>query len=288
MAFDSFARIRTWEEIAIALLKKYMERFYTFSKREWEEPHLEYQELSENDPNFLRLPETLIIKDGPAEGYRVLIDRSEVEIVEKLTLLKEQIARGELKPWEFRGMKVVWFGRHLYQPLIYLDKKIVEITPVALNEGEKLFVEDLKKFYEENPWAFAGKELYLLRNLSRGRGVGFFEAGNFYPDFIIWLLAKTHQHVMFVDPKGIRNLGPNDDKLRFYRTIKEIETRLGDPAVILDSFIVSNTASPIVLAQWGMNKQEMNARHIVFQGEDSELYVGQIFEDALNGKYKSR
>ncbi len=33
------------------------------------------------------------------------------------------------------------------------------------------------------------KELYLLRNLSKGRGVGFFEAGNFHPDFILWLLG---------------------------------------------------------------------------------------------------
>jgi hypothetical protein len=34
-----------WEEIALALLKKYTERYYTFRKREWELPHLEYQDL---------------------------------------------------------------------------------------------------------------------------------------------------------------------------------------------------------------------------------------------------
>ena len=30
---------------AVALLKKYTERYYTFRKREWELPHLEYRDL---------------------------------------------------------------------------------------------------------------------------------------------------------------------------------------------------------------------------------------------------
>jgi hypothetical protein len=43
LAFDSFERVRLWQEIALALLKKYTERYYTFRKREWELPHLEYR-----------------------------------------------------------------------------------------------------------------------------------------------------------------------------------------------------------------------------------------------------
>jgi hypothetical protein len=34
--------------------------------------------------------------------------------------------------------------------------------------------------------------------------VGFFEAGNFHPDFIVWLIDKGHEYISFVDPKGIR------------------------------------------------------------------------------------
>ncbi|MEO8034657.1 MAG: DEAD/DEAH box helicase [Acidobacteriota bacterium] len=279
LGFDSFERVRQWEEIAIALLKKYMERFYRFAKREWEEPHLEYQELTEHDPNFLRLPESMQIKDGPNEGYRILIDRSEEEIIQKLTELKELILRGELKPWEFHGIRTIQFAQHLYQPLLYLEKKIIEVMPVALNEGEYRFVEDIKKYYDANPQQFQDRQLYLLRNLSRGRGVGFFEAGNFHPDFILWVVTGGRQHVTFVDPKGIRNLGPNDDKLRFHKTVKGIEKRLGDPNVVLDSFIVSNTPSAIMQGQWGMKKAEMNERHIVFQNEDHETYVGRILND---------
>ena len=52
-----------------------------------------------------------------------------------------------------------------------------------------MFVEDLKAFHDGHADFFGTRELYLLRNLSKGRGVGFFEAGNFHPDFILWLLA---------------------------------------------------------------------------------------------------
>src|SRR6185312_2603050 len=143
-------------------------------------------------------------------------------------LAKQLIEKGDLKPWEFNGMKAVWFGRHLYEPLLYLDSNIVEISPAPLNKGERVFVEDLKAFHDGHPEFFKGRELYLLRNLSKGRGVGFFEAGNFHPDFILWLLVGGQQHVIFVDPKGIRNIGISDPKIQFHQTIKEIEERLGD------------------------------------------------------------
>ena len=179
-------------------------------------------------------------------------------------------------PWEFQGMKAIWFGKHLYQPLLYLDTHIVEISPAPLNKGERMFVEDLKAFHDGHTDFFETHELYLLRNLSKGRGVGFFEAGNFHPDFILWLLAGRQQQVIFVDPKGIRNLGPSDPKIQFYKTIKEIEQRLGDPAVRLQSFIVSNTPSATMRMLWGMEKSEMQKRHILFQEEDRDSYVGTI------------
>lgn len=273
---DSFGRkIRLWEEIVVALLKKYTERYYIFRKREWEMPHLEYRDLEGDDPNFLSL------KDSADDGYyRILIDQSREDIVAKLEELKESISKGDLKPWEFQGLKAVWFGKHLYQPLLYLDSNIAEIRPTPLNRGEKVFVDDIRAFHDDNSPYFEGKELYLLRNLSKGRGVGFFEAGNFHPDFILWLTDINRQHVIFIDPKGIRNLGPRDPKVQFHETIKEIEQRLGDTNVRLHSYIVSNTPSATMQMLWQMDKKEMQKRHIVFQDEDKDTYVRTILEGA--------
>lgn len=269
LAFDSFERVRLWQEIALALLKKYTERYYTFSKRDWEGKYLEYRYLEGDDPNFLGG------KDAGEEGYyRILIEESQEEIMAKLIELKEAIDKGDLKPWEFRGIKALWFSKHLYQPLLYLDSKIIEISPVPLNKGERYFVEDLKAFHDGNSAFFQGREMYLLRNLSKGKGVGFFEAGNFHPDFILWLLADGKQHVIFVDPKGIRNLGPTDPKIQFHETIKQTEARLGDPDVHLHSFIVSNTSSATMKLQWNMDKPEMLSKHILFQEEDKDTYIG--------------
>lgn len=268
LACDAFEKVRLWEEIAISLLRKYTERYYTFRKREWELPHLEYRDLEANDPNFL-------VRETPGEyGYRILIDKSQDEIVARLTELKAAIERGDLGPWEFRGMKALWFGKHLYQPLLYLDTNVVEISPAPLNKGEWQFIEDLKAFYGTAGGFFEDKELYLLRNLSKGRGVGFFEAGNFHPDFILWLLAGGKQHIIFVDPKGIRNIGSSDPKVQFYKTIKDIEERLADPGVDLQSFVVSNTPSHVMQLLWNMDKAAMRAKNVLFQEEDQATYIG--------------
>ena len=269
LAFRSFENVRLWEEIALSLLKKYTERYYTYRKREWELPHLEYRDLEGDDPNFLTL------KESPDEGYyRIMINKSEEEIVAKLEELKQSIEMGDLKHWEFRGMKAIWFDHHLYQPLLALDQKIVDISPAPLNKGERQFVEDLKRFHDGNPDFFNSRKLYLLRNLSRGRGVGFFEAGNFHPDFILWLIEDGKQRIIFVDPKGIRNLAANDPKIQFHETIKEIELRLSDPKVSLESFIVSNSSSAAISLQWSMAKPEMQRHNILFQEEDGDRYVG--------------
>lgn len=274
LAFDTFERVRVWQEMAQALLRKYVERYYTFRKREWELPHLEYREVASDDPNFPHI----LRETGPEHGYRILIEASQVEIVEKLEKLKAAIETGTLKTWEFQGLKALCFGSHLYQPLLCLDRGDIEIAPAPLNRGERRFVEDLMAFHDTMPAFFAGRELYLLRNLSRGRGVGFFEAGNFHPDFIVWQLTPERQRIAFVDPKGIRHVPLNDPKIGFYTTVKEIERRLGDPEVVLESFIVSNTPAHEMRRQWGIEKDEMVRRHIVFQDEDRDTYIESVLQ----------
>jgi hypothetical protein len=210
-----------------------------------------------------------------------MVDKSQDEVVAKLGELKSSIENGDFKPWEFRGMKAIWFGEHLYQPLLYLDSNVIEISPAPLNKGERQFVEDIKAFHGGSAGYFKTREMYVLRNLSKGRGIGFFEAGNFHPDFIIWIFAGGRQNVIFVDPKGIRNLGPTDPKIQFCETIKGIEMRLGDPTVHLSSFIVSNTPSSTMRMLWNMEKSAMEKRNILFQEEDRETYVRAMLDTAV-------
>ena len=173
-----------WEEIAIGLLKKYCDRYYKTCKAAFEHKHLEYVELSEDDPNFI-------------DDYLLLIEQSRQDIILKLTEIKAIIESGALKPaefnrleFEFSSIKSLTFANHLYQPLMYIKSGLVEVKPVVLqNPGERDFVMHLKEFCNSNPDYFKDKELYLLRNMSRGRVIGFFEAGNFFRDFIIWQLV---------------------------------------------------------------------------------------------------
>jgi hypothetical protein len=270
--FTDFGRVRLWQEIATALLKKYCDSFYKYKKNEYEVPYLEYRDLSADDPNFF-------------DEYRLLVARSEEVIIETLKQIKVMIDRGELKDVQVGNLHCFSFDRHLYEPLIHIRGDLIEVRPVALNEGERDFVLDLRSFHRAKKALFEGTELYLLRNQSRGKGIGFFEAGNFYPDFILWLLVPDRQYVTFVDPKGIRNLqGLEDPKIRFHETIKNLEKRLGDPKVILNSFVVSVT--PYKQVGWwdgGMTEKEFEEHHIVFRDAEKLSHLDAVIRRVLPG-----
>ena len=260
----SFEQVRRWQEIAATLLRKYCDRFYMVRKAEFEKGYLEYRSLTEEDDNLI-------------DDYLFLVDQSRKDIVAKLEEIKRILESGGLRNVEFQGLTTIMFGQHLYQPLIYVNSDLIEVKPVALNEGEQSFVLDLQQFCMGNEDYFADKELYLLRNMSRGRGIGFFEAGNFYPDFILWVLANGRQYINFVDPKGLRNLkGPDDPKIAFHKTIKSVESdlRVQDQTVTLNSFIISSTRLPEV-SWWdgGMTKEQFEERHVLFLQEDKATYI---------------
>src|SRR5438105_6952671 len=84
MEFTRFDRVRRWGEIAVALLKKYIDRYYKHKKQEWEADYLEYHELREDDPNFV-------------QEYRLLIEESAGNIVKGLNDLKEEINKKKIR-----------------------------------------------------------------------------------------------------------------------------------------------------------------------------------------------
>jgi hypothetical protein len=281
--FDRFEKVDEWEEIAVALLKKYCDRFYKAKKDAYEAPFREYKELDPGDPNFI-------------SEYKVMVDQSEKLIIQRLNELERNIRDGLLSDFNIGGRgEAVFFEQHLYSPMLHLrkgvDTDLFNMSPVPLNEGERDFVIDLRTYFQSKPALIEGKEIYLLRNQSKGRGVGFFEAGNFYPDFMLWILDADRQHVVFVDPKGIlRCEGINDPKLKFFETIKTIEQSLAlkDPAragkIFLHSFVVSNT--PLGKIRWWdpsiATEEEFAKRNVLFQREAGNRYIETLFQSALS------
>lgn len=272
--------IMRWEEITIALLRAYIDRAYKWSKGKWESKYMETVYIDANDPNFF-------------DEYIVEVRKDKQVWIDKLKELNEQIRSGNfandftiVDPW----VKALRFDQHIYFPLLCMTEKdrdgrklmldpntnepLIKISPVALNQGERTLVEHIRKYYLNHKGnTLKDKELYLLRNESR-KGLGFFEASNFYPDFILWVNDGQKQHVTFIDPKGIRNLrGLEDPKIQLFNQLKtEVEPSLNDPDIILDSYIVSVTPYNQALL-WGVTRQKFAETHVVFQTDDNYLDI---------------
>ena len=262
----SFDNIRRCQEVVTALLKKYCERFYGYKKEEYEKPFMAYKELGPDDPNFF-------------DHYTIAVEQSAENIITEVKTLKAAIEQGSLKDAEYGKLQSIVFLSHLYLPLLHIkgDSELIKVSPVALNQGEKDFVLDLKNYYEKNKGLFEGQELYLLRNLSKGRGIGFFEAENFHPDFILWLVQGNMQRIAFIDPKGIMRLhGLDDPKIMFHKKIKDLEERLGDNNVTMSSFIISNSWLNDVKWWSGGDILEFSKRNVFFQKEEKDVYVQKI------------
>ena len=275
LQFTSFEKVRLWQEIASALLKKYCDRFYNARQLDYEKDKIEFRYIDEVEAE-------LIMKEKSGnlfDEFTFLVEKSKEDIIVRLKQLKAQIESGEFKDWNFQNISSFVFDRHLYKPLIHIDGTEVKVMPVALNKGEKTLVEDLKKFYISEKSYFVDRELYLLRNLGRGRGISFFQANNFYPDFIMWLVTGDKQQIIFLDPHGIRMIqeGFNDPKIQFAHEIKLLEQQIGDPLVTLESFIISITPfNQVGLWDKTLTRKDFEEKHVLFQ--ENEGYVRKLFE----------
>lgn len=274
LKLERFADIDRIKEIVLMILRGAVRRLYNRRRQQWEMGILQYEKLGRGDRCFA--------------DYVLKIDRQE-ENGQLLEQLQELLGQQE-KLYKSEGGELprIYFDRHLYQPLLTKDERIAT-SPDGLNEGERKFVRDLRSHVQApgNSDVLKGKEVFVLRNLTRGRGIGFFEGNNFYPDFIIWITAGKKQHILFVDPKGIRNLGNfTDPKIQLYKDIKKIERTLSPSvkgAVTLDSFVVSVSHYEDIQStfeQGTSTKEGFKKHHVLFQEDDG--YVGEMFEAVLS------
>lgn len=276
---SDFGKVKLWNELATSLLKAFVERIYNYQKNRFYSDKLEVAVLDNTHPNF-------------EEEYKFLVKKTEDRLITKLKELKELVGKKKFKDnFEIdKDFEAIFAQMHLYQPLIYIDKdryeEVVKLQPVALNKGECDFVSDLKSYFEAEAGFFGDKQLYLLRNMSK-KGIGFFEANNFFPDFILWLVANGKQYVSFIDPKGLRQIqGLSDPKIELHKIIKTtIQPKLNDSDIELSSFIISNTPYG-QLSYWkGQDSiEDFNTNNVFFQIEQKNEYVGLVLQKQIAEK----
>ena len=212
------------------------------------------------------------------------VEASETHLIQDIEKLQNDIAQANKKQnqlIEVGNLKACILGQHLYEPLLYNPKDSgITIAPVALNDSEKDFVCDLKDWLQlpANQEKLAGAQIYLLRNRTRGSGVGFFEAGNFYPDFLLWLVKPNQQTLVFIEPHGIKHEGINHPKIMFHQTIKDVEQRLAGKQLKLESFVLTPTSFQSIAVQ-GWKKEDWQARNVVFMQDNQ--YLSQLIGKLL-------
>lgn len=264
---QSYDDVLLLQQVASELLKRYCTSYYNYRKREYLEPRLELRELTPDDENI------------PQEDfYQLIVDGDEEQVIQGIQQVKKELEEKKDTLLHVGDLHACNLGKHLFQPLFHVRRGgKISILPVSLNESEYQFVKDLVTWSKDHDEILqdSGLELFLLRNMSRGKGMGFFEAGNFHPDFILWILQERKQYVTFIEPHGLLHEGPASDKVMFHKRIKAVEKRLGDPNVILNSFILSWTRFSQL--KWDNTQEELEDMHVLFMTNDRDRYIDRLF-----------
>lgn len=272
MSFDTISNIFIWQELAETLLKKYIEQFYLFHKNQYHSENIESTYLDGKDDNFiLEYNIRLNTEREESEQYKLRLEQFKEEVLNP-DFLKIDI-----------GTEVIGFDNilHLYKPLVYSGKNsqdLIQVSPIALDESEKRFLDDLVKYVQGNISSLKDIEIHVLRNQSK-KGLGFFiDGNNFYPDFILWILKGDRQYIKFIDPKGIRNSkGINDPKIQFHKVLKEkIQPQIINTGIELDSYIVSNSSYLQVNWKDDLSIADFNKQNVYFQKENADNYIKAI------------
>ena len=102
-----------------------------------------------------------------------------------------------------------------------------------------------------------------------------------------WLVKDGKQKVIFLDPKGLRFHKPEDPKVQFHQTIKQIEADLishnpANTSIELHAFLVSETHSSVLCSQWklpdGSNAtvESMESWNILFPEQGAQIYLSKL------------
>lgn len=278
LEIKQYSDIAKQEDIMLRLLTDYTDRFYNALKNAYEGQFYEITQVNEDDPCMIKM-------------YHFEIEESDdgLDYTKRLEQLQQIVAQGDIgkaKSWNAPGMIAVTFDKHLYYPLLSIEKNAdlpLKMRPTAFDAPSEItFIKDLQEFIEtpKGQKTIGNKSLYLLRNAdSKAKGLGFATAGNFYPDFLLWLVddESGKQWLSLIDPKGIRNLNLDDAKFGLYKEIKELEKKLSDDKLSLSAFIVSETRF-VDLINVSEPKDKIEERNVLFLEDTGSIYLEKLFK----------
>jgi len=265
-SYEDYNKIK---KIAIQLFRKYIDLFYKKKKREAIAENVELKPLKEEDKNIEK--EYIVSVEGTDENLLNYIKKL-LDSEELFTSSKEIRLTGDMRTYVYSqppNFRNSYYEKHLYQPLLTNKNQKITIIPGGLNEGETKFVEDLVEFLKDDP--YPNKEIYLLRNSTKSKGVGFYAENRYYPDFIMWIKEGDQQRVLFIDPKGLTHINfeeEEESKLDLHEHLKdEIQPKIKRNDIKLDAFTVSVTDHQSVKVLYKPKSIEEFAkeRHILFQ-----------------------
>ena len=270
----SLEAIPRLEELVIILLRKYISKFYRIIQKQWSGNRVRLKTLDEDNANFT--------------DWSVYIPRDEAQELEQQ--IQYLIESGEIYGPNVTELPNAYNDRHLYQPLLAITNAndSWRTTPPALAESEKFFVEDLRRYVRGQREALlAEKEVFLLRNQSRGKGIGFYQNEGFYPDFILWITEGAKQRIVFVEPHGMVHDAVNEhnEKITLFKRLRDLSyERFRGNHVQMDSFIISKTDFSILRRREGMDRQEFAEEwHILFRDPADPAYLSPIFQEQDRG-----
>jgi hypothetical protein len=275
--------LKDLENIAISLLKSYIDKLDKREKGKFEKDTITYKPAREQLSLFR-------LASDKVEYYTLTVpvkDQRSIENIEKLKRLVENMDALLDERKEENILPRIVINNSVFVPLL-LEKEGINISPPGLNEGEERFLEGLKDYLDKNQEILDKYHIVLLRNEAR-EGVGFMlDWGEFYPDFILWIREKNgnRMDIVFVEPKGLKMVGNvfNYEKVMFLSEgLKEtFKKQYENWQIELKGFILSTT--PHQELQRGQaptkSKEEYEEKNILFL-EDRD-WAKKFFEKVLD------
>jgi superfamily II DNA or RNA helicase len=275
--------LKNLENIAISLLKSYIDKFYKREKGRFEKDIITYKPAGEQLSLFR-------LASDKVEYYKLTVPAQEQKLIEKIKELVENMDALLDEQNEKDILPRIVIDNSVFVPLL-LEKEGIKISPPALNEGERRFLKGLRDYLDKHPEILDKYHIVLLRNEVR-EGVGFMlDWGEFYPDFILWIREKNGNriYIIFVEPKGLKMVGDvfNYEKVMFLSEgLKEtFKKQYENWQVEVKGFILSTTPYEELrrgqASEKSKSKEEYEEKNILFL--EDEDWAEKLFKRVLNG-----